>query len=191
MENQISYLKNENNLNKWEGIKKMLSDKHEEYKKRIPEPENNDISIDINFGDIDVKNMTVQQAIDYGDKILEDYNKRIKNIIKTLNGDFETMKKVNEELERQKKVLENTINDLKNIDYSLKRAGQQIRNMFKILANDKLIVCFIVVIILVILAIIIASIAGKKKDNSNENLPHDIFSKKNSNRKLKFLWDFH
>ena len=161
----------------------MLSDKHEEYKKRIPEPENNDISIDINFGDIDVKNMTVQQAIDYGDKILEDYNKRIKNIIKTLNGDFETMKKVNEELERQKKVLENTINDLKNIDYFLKRAGQQIRNMFKILANDKLIVCFIVVIILVILAIIIASIAGKKKDNSNENLPHDIFSKKNSNMK--------
>ncbi len=50
MENQISYLKNENNVNKWKGIKKMLSDKHEEYKKRIPEPENNDISIDINFG---------------------------------------------------------------------------------------------------------------------------------------------
>ncbi len=135
--------------------------------------------------------MTIQQAIDYGDKILEDYNKRIKNIIKTLNGDFETMKKVNEELERQKKVLEDTINDLKNIDYSLKRAGQQIRNMFKILANDKLIMCLIVVIILVILAIIIASIAGKKKNNSNENLPHDIFSNKNSNRKLKFLWDFH
>ncbi len=135
--------------------------------------------------------MTIQQAIDYGDKILEDYNKRIKNIIKTLNGDFETMKKVNEELERQKKVLEDTINDLKNIDYSLKRAGQQIRNMFKILANDKLIMCLIVVIILVILAIIIASIAGKKKNNSNENLPHDIFSNKNSDGKLKFLWDFH
>jgi hypothetical protein len=55
--------------------------------------------------------MTIQQAIDYGDKIIADYNKRMKNIIKTLNGDLETMKKVNEELERQKKVLEDTIND--------------------------------------------------------------------------------
>ena len=59
-------------------------------------------------------------------------------------------------------------------------------------ATDKLIMCMIVVIVLVIIAIIIASIVGKNKDNSNQNLPHDIFSnKKNTTtRKLMFFRDF-
>ena len=38
MENQILYLKNENNVNEWKGIIKMLYNKHDEYKKRISEP---------------------------------------------------------------------------------------------------------------------------------------------------------
>ena len=49
----------------------------------------------------------------------------------------------------------------------------------------------IVVIVLVIIAIIIASIVGKNKDNSKQNLPHDIFSKKNTTRRrLMFFRDF-
>ena len=77
--------------------------------------------------------MTIQQTIDYGDKIINDCNKRIKNIVKTLDGDLTTMKAVNEELERQKKVLDNVSNDLKDIDYSLKELVNKLEICIKYL----------------------------------------------------------
>ena len=197
MKMEKSNLKDENNIKKWEGIIEMLHNKHEEYKKRIlelknsKERKNTDDSIDINNNNIDIKKMSSKQVMNDGDKIIKHDGEIINNMKEMVDKDLKTMQGVNIELERQHVVLDNVDKDLKDIDYSLKRAGQQIRNILKRYATDKLIMCFIVVIILVILAIIIASIAGKKKDNSNENLPHDIFSSKNSNRKLKFLWDFH
>ena len=198
MRMELSNLKDDNNIKKWQEIIEKLQAKNEEYKKRIlelknkKEKNNNDDSIDINNDNIDVKKLTSKQAMNYGDKILEDDNQRIKNMKKIVGEDIGTMKEVNKELERQNEVLDNAEKDLKDIDYSLKRAGQQIKTMFKMYATDKLIMCMIVVIVLVIIAIIIASIVGKNKDNSNQNLPHDIFSnKKNTTtRKLMFFMDF-
>ena len=107
--------------------------------------------------------MSSKQAMNDGDKIIKHDGEIINNMKEMVDKDLKTMQGVNIELERQHVVLDNVDKDLKDIDYSLKRAGQQIRNILKRYATDKLIMCFIVVIILVILAIIIASIAGKKK----------------------------
>ena len=106
---------------------------------------------------------------------------------KVVGEDVNTMREVNQELNRQNEALDNAENNLKEIDFSLKRAGQQIRTMFKMYASDKLILCLIFVIILIILCIIIASIVNKNKKGKNENLPKDSFSK----RRLKFLWDIY
>ncbi len=65
----------------------------------------------------------------YGDKIIEDDNKRIKNIKKIVYEGLTTMKEVNKELKRQNEVLDNTDKDLKDIDYSLKRSAQLIRKL--------------------------------------------------------------
>ena len=65
----------------------------------------------------------------YGDKIIEDDNKRIKNIKKIFYEGLTTMKEVNKELKRQNEVLDNTDKDLKDIDYSLKRSSQLIRKL--------------------------------------------------------------
>ena len=99
---------------------------------------------------------------------------------KIVGEDVDTMKEVNRELNRQNEALDNAENNLKEIDYSLKRAGKQVKTMFKMYATDKLIMCMIVVILLVIIAIIIASFVGSKNDNINEDQPHDIFTKKNA-----------
>ena len=46
----------------------------------------------------------------YGDKIIEDDNKRIKNIKKIVYEGLTTIKEVNKELKRQNEVLDNMIN---------------------------------------------------------------------------------
>ena len=54
-----------------------------------------------------------------------------------VHGDIETMKGVNNELNRHNEVLENVNDDLNEIDFSLKRAGKQIKTMLKMNAIDK------------------------------------------------------
>ncbi len=54
-------------------------------------------------------------------------------------------------------------------------------------ATDKLIMCMIVVILLVIIAIVIASFVGNKNNNTNEDQPHDIFTKKNATSRRLFI----
>ena len=52
-----------------------------------------------------------------------------------VHGDIETMKGVNNELNRHNEVLENVNDDLNEIDFSLKRAGKQIKTMLKMNAS--------------------------------------------------------
>ena len=72
-----------------------------------------------------------------GDKILQEDKKKLINIKKVVHGDIETMKGVNNELNRHNEVLENVNDDLNEIDFSLKRAGKQIKTMLKMNAIDK------------------------------------------------------
>ena len=128
MKIELSNLKDENNINKWEGIIEILHNKHKELIlefKNSKERKNNDDFMD----NIDIKKLSSQQAMKYGDKIIEDDNKRIKNIKKIVYEGLTTMKEVNKELKRQNEVIDNTDKDLKDIDYSLKRSSQLIRKL--------------------------------------------------------------
>ena len=198
MKVEIPNLKNENNKQKWEDTIQQLELKINEYKSQVNDLKNQknnnnnveDEMVDINKK-VDIKQLTSQQAIQRGHNLLNDDEKRIDNIKKVVNQDIVMLKEDNKELKRQEEVLDNVDDNLKEIDFSLKRAGQQIKSMFKMYATDKLILCLIFVIILIIISIIIASIVKKNKKTNNtknnENLAKDIFKQ----RRLKFLWDIY
>lgn len=165
----------------WENELSKLQTKNNTLKQKVIELQNkkqNEINVndelDINKK-IDVSKLTSQQAIDRGNKILDDDDRAIKNMKKIVGQDLTTMKDVNVELNRQQEALEIADKNLTEIDYSLKRAGQQIKTMFKMYATDKLIMCMIIVIVLVIITIIILSAVGKKKNGGKSNIPTDIF----------------
>ena len=99
--------------------------------KNSKERKNTDDSIDINNNNIDVKKISSKQAMNDGDKIIKHDGEIINNMKEMVDKDLKTMQGVNIELERQHVVLDNVDKDLKDIDYSLKRAGQQIRNILK------------------------------------------------------------
>ena len=196
MEMEIVNLNDEKNATEWNEIINKLNKKVKSLKKQLNEINNSNI-IDntIDESDIDVKidksKLTSKQAMKRGDKILQEDKKALTNMKKVVHGDIDTMKGVNIELNRQNEVLENVDDDLKEIDFSLKRAGKQMKTMLKMYATDKLIMCMIFVIILIIVIIIIVAAVGKDK-NKNFNVPHDIFNS-NSNSgttsatKLRFL----
>ena len=165
----------------WENELTKLQTKNNTLKQKVIELQNKKQS-EINVNDeldinkkIDVSKLTSQQAIDRGNKILDDDDRAIQNMKKIVGQDLTTMKDVNVELNRQQEALEIADKNLTEIDYSLKRAGQQIKTMFKMYATDKLIMCMIIVIVLVIITIIILSAVGKKKNGGKSNIPTDIF----------------
>ena len=165
----------------WENELTKLQTKNNTLKQKVIELQNKKQS-EINVNDeldinkkIDVSKLTSQQAIDRGNKILDDDDRAIQNMKKIVGQDLTTMKDVNVELNRQQEALEIADKNLTEIDYSLKRAGQQIKTMFKMYATDKLIMCMIIVIVLVIITIIIVSAVGKKNKGGKSNIPTDIF----------------
>ena len=171
MKMEVSNLKEEGNINKWQGIISELQSNHDLFATKILQMKNkknnivdDPLSIDVRA---DLSKMSSQQVMDRGDKILEaDRNaiNRMKNIV---NQDLDTMKEVNKELLSQNEKLENADKDLKEIDYSLNRAGQQIKTMAKMYATDKLIICMILCILLVIIAIVIVSFFFDGDDDAN------------------------
>lgn len=180
MKMELSNLNEEANQTKWQEIITKLQSQSDFYKKEINSKKNQKKSGGpVDPTDIDVKvnlaGLTSQQAMDRGDAILRDDRRAIENMKNIVGSDVRTMKEVNANLKSQKEQLENADKDLKEIDYSLKRAGEQMKTMFKMYATDKLIMCMIVVILLVIIAIIVVSLVGKDK-NKNFNVPNDIFS---------------
>ena len=92
---------------------------------------------------------------------------------KIVYQDLDTMKEVNRELLSQHEKLENAENDLQEIDYSLNRAGKQIKTMAKMYATDKLIMCMICCILLVVIAIVVVSIFFDSDEE--ENAKQDTF----------------
>ena len=171
MKMEVSNLKEEGNINKWQDIISALQSDHDVFATKILQMKNkknnivdDPLSIDVRA---DLSKMSSQQVMDRGDKILEaDRNaiNRMKNIV---NQDLDTMKEVNKELLSQNEKLENADKDLKEIDYSLNRAGQQIKTMAKMYATDKLIMCMILCILLVIIAIVIVSFFFDGDDDAN------------------------
>lgn len=177
MKMELSNLKEENNTNKWQESISTMNTKYDEYKSKMSQMKNAKNSINDDPTNIDVRadmtNMSSQQVMDRGDKILtadRDAINRMKNVV---NQDLDTMKDVNKELLSQNEKLDNAHKDLKEIDYSLNRAGQQIKTMAKMYATDKLIMCMIFFILLCVIAIVIFSFCFEGDEDANST--HDSF----------------
>lgn len=122
--------------------------------------------------------MTSLELMQAGDRILEDDKIKVKNIGAEARKQLDIGKEINKDLEEQKNKLDNIENDLKEIDYSLKRASKQLTVMFKMYATDKIILILICLIVLAIIGIIVASAVGGDPEGKF-NAPHDIFVVKN------------
>ena len=179
MKMELSNLKEEGNISKWQGIISELQSKHDSYKtllKQMKNKKNNAVDDPLNIDvKVDLSKMTSQQVMDRGDNILNADREAIDRMKKVVNQDLDTMKDVNKELLSQNEQLENANKELKEIDYSLNRAGRQIKTMAKMYATDKLIMCMILCILIVIIAILIVSFAFDGGD-SNSNGQHDSFN---------------
>ena len=176
MKMEHSSLKEENNKNEWKEIIQKLSENYEKYNNKFSKLQNkliDDDELDIEKK-VDLSQLSTQQVMNRGDKILKSDRNAINRMNKIVNQDIDTMKEVNKELNSQKEKLENAEKDLTEIDFSVKRAVQQLQTMFKMYATDKLIMCLIVVIILVIISIIIIKFV--KDDDENVNKVNDVFS---------------
>ena len=186
MKAELDNLEKSKNKSKWEETISQLKSKIKLYTDNIKQlnskkndlKENNNDYLDpdskVNYNDLNV-----QQVMDRGDNILDEDDNAIQNMAKVVHQDVDHMKNVNIELYRQQQKLENIDDDLKDMDYSLKRAGKQITGMFKMYSSDKCITCMIIVIIIIIITIIIVSACGGD-DKNRFNVPHDIFNSNNN-----------
>ena len=178
MKMELSNLKEEGNMSKWQQIISELQNEHEKYKEKINRLRNSKnksgddpLSIDVK---VDMTKMSSQQVMNRGDDILSADRDAINRMKKVVNQDYDTMKNVNQELVSQNERLDNAGRDLKEIDYSLNRAGKQIKTMAKMYATDKLIMCMILCILIVIIAIVVISFCFD--GDESENAQHDSFS---------------
>ena len=183
MNSELSSLKEETNSIKWKKIICDLQLIQDSYKVKIDKMKNkknnnniiNDpLSIDIK---VDMTQMSSQQVINRGDNILHSDRGAIGRMKKIVNKDLDTMREINRELLGQNENLENSGKEIKEIDYSLNRAGKQIKTMAKIFATDKLIICMIFFILFVIIAIIILSFFFNGNENTNSK--YDSFNNGN------------
>ena len=177
MNSELSYLKEENNSIKWKRIISDLQLTYNLFKSQITkmESKNNNIiddplSIDVKM---DMTKMSSQQVINRGNDILQSNKESIGRMKKVLNNDLSTIKEINIGLLEQKDNLDNSGKKLKDIDYSLNRAGNQIKTMAKIFLTDKLIICMILFIVLAIIAVIISFFFN---GNENTNTKYDSFN---------------
>ena len=181
---EISNMKEEKNLSRWKKILNEFQSKYDSRKEELNKMKNKDRLLPDDSTNIDVKvdmsKMSSQQVMDRGDKILNADKDAITRMKKVVYCDLDTMKDLNVELLSQNEKLENADQDLKEIDYSLKRAGKQIKTMAKMYVTDKLILFMILCILLVIIAIIIVSFFFE--GGEAENTKHDSFNNgENSN----------
>ena len=189
MKAEAKGLNSQENINTWGEIISNLKPKIKSYDKKIKEFENTNVQsqnpeepIDhLNVDKkVDLNQLNAEQVIQRGDKILDVDDNAINNMAQIVNKDVDQMKNVNVEINAQQEKLENIDSDLKEIDYSLKRAGKQISNMFRLYSKDKCIMGLIIVILIIIVVIIIVAAVGGDKEK-NFNVPHDIFGSNNKN----------
>jgi SNARE protein len=122
--------------------------------------------------------MTSLEVMQAGDNMLKEDAVKVNNIGKEARKQLDIGREINKDLEEQKNKLDNIDNDLKEIDYSLKRASKQLGVMLRMYATDKIILIMIVLIVLAIIGIIVASAVGADPEGKF-NVPHDIFKVQN------------
>ena len=127
---------------------------------------------------------TIIEMMNKGDNILNDGDRAIDNMTKKINNAKDISNNIKNDLHNQLELLEKTNNHLEEIDLSIGRANKKIKNMFRLLATDKLIMALIVIIILIIIAVVIFSIITKKPVGGYNQL-NDPFTNKSFSKTTK------
>ena len=186
MKAELGNLNEPENSNIWEETVSKLKTKVKSYSEKIKdldlkkdEPQDNNVAYTDPDTKVNYEELNAQQVMDRGDKILDADDNAIKNMANVVHQDIGHMKNVNIKLNEQQEKLENVDTDLKEIDYSLSRAGKQITSIFKMYSSDKCIISMIFVVVVIIVIIIIVSVCGGD-NKKNFNVPHDIFSSNNN-----------
>ena len=81
---------------------------------------------------VDLNKLSCEQVMKRGDKILEEDDKSLQNMIKTLNKGRDMMKETNKQLYKQMEDMDRIDGELNEIDGSLNRAKKTITYMNKI-----------------------------------------------------------
>ena len=81
---------------------------------------------------VDLSKLTSEQVMKRGDKILNEDEKSLQNMIKTLNKGKNIMQETNKELYRQMEAMDRIDGDLNEMDGSLNRTKKTISYMNKI-----------------------------------------------------------
>ena len=177
MESDKNSLNDENKKDLWKKNISKIKSKYELYKKKYEnmeafekEEKDNDPE------NIDDNNLTIEGAMKRGNQILDKDDKILGELVDIITTDNKTLMVIKNDLTEQQKKLELIDPELKEINFSLKRAKKKVTEMSRQLSKDKFIICLIVLIVIIIITIIIASACGKNKDNNKSNLPLDIFS---------------
>ena len=111
MKMEVSNLKEEGNINKWQEIISHLQANHENYSKLILQMKNkinkvvdDPLSIDVRA---DLSKITSQQVMDRGDNIIRADSEAIDRMKKVFNQDLDTIKEFNKELFNQGEKIDN------------------------------------------------------------------------------------
>ncbi len=91
------------------------------------ENENEDY-LDVNKN-VDLKNLTSEQVMKRGDEFVNETDKSLKNMVKTLTNGRNMIKETNKELNKQMEVMDKVQTDLNEMDGSLNRAKKTVRDM--------------------------------------------------------------
>lgn len=173
---------NEYDKNIWKKKIKEINSKYENYLKKCEELKKDKGDGIIDPSDIeesiDHNKLSIEEEYKRGTKILDKDEKILGELIDIVQKDNQTLMVVRENLDNQAGEIDKIDPNLKEIEFSLKRAGLKIREIGIYFAQDKLKKFLIIFIVLMILIIIIVSACGGKEKN-NFNLPFDIFSNNN------------
>ena len=128
---------------------------------------------ELNPFDVTQKNtqkMDNTDLMDYGDGLLDDMEKRVAGIQPVVVQARDMMVDINEELNRQKVVMAQTIEDAQESQSLLKRSKKMINYLKRNMMTDKIIMCVLVLLIIALVVIVILGIMGKGGGNIDQNL---------------------
>eukprot|EP00899_Mesostigma_viride_P012563 jgi/Mesvir1/21307/Mv15929-RA.1 len=123
--------------------------------------------------------MTTQELIQEGHRQMDDTDRALERTKKVVDDTIAVGAKTAETLQAQTKQMEKIIDDLNEIQFSIKKASKLVREIGRQLATDKCIAFFLVMIALGIVAMIIVKVVdpGNKRIRSIPGLGSDYVNK--------------
>ena len=139
MKTDIMSLQDSSNQQSWKSKYSSIKSQKEklEYKvKNIKSNINNKENEEEDYKDINKKvnlsKLSSEQVMKRGDMIMDDTDKSLQNMVKTLNKGRDTMKETNKELNRQMEAMDRVDGELNEMDGSLERSKKTVNDINKL-----------------------------------------------------------